>query len=650
MCDEEEKVDADDFKFEETREILNPTLRDDESLYEWKDSEINPRQPTTVDEYQHGGVYGSESTIDELDNNNVLLLQEESDEREYDEKIPHSLASYDLPASFYINNEVEHQSIRNQEESSVFESNYYAFLLEETPDIIDLTKYARLDEFRSMYDKKVWEHVPNTTHINTKVLPSKLVIKNKYNTDGVFTKVKVRLVACGNFQDPGYPYEYYSPTAGIDNIYLTLIVGWQMGMCITAIDVSNAYLNAEMQGDVYMSLKKEYVKDIQSIINIPEDCIRSNGTMIVKLKRALYDCKSSAKLWYEKISAALLSIDFEVNRFDSCIYVKEHNGNLTFVIVYVDDIIILAKDKASHDMVCDKFIESFDKITISCEFGQKVFDYLGMKITLLDDGMTSYINKVVADYDGCRPVERPFTPALLKANEQDVLMTEEGQSTMRSEVAKLLYVAKRNRHDIMLPIVYLSTRVGKYTIQDYMKINMVYDYLYTTKDKTLTLGGYDTLTCYADASHGTLPDCKSIGAFGFTFGIGMFAVSVCKLKIVARSACEAELITADRAAIKTAYFRRFLRDLRVNVTTTRLCQDNQLCDNAVISLIKGSNSQMTRHLNIKQAALKELSDHREIELIKLPTENMNIDYITKTTLSASTFVLQRDKCMGYLPM
>jgi len=513
-----------------------------------------------------------------------------------------------------------------------------------------LDELAIRNELQSMYDKCVWVEIPSNATITSKILPSKLFLKDKMDTKGNFTKVKARLVVCGNYQEEFADYENYSPTAGIENIMLTLLIGWQKGMKVTAIDVSNAYLNVDSTEDVYMSLRKDYVKSIQTFRDIDPCCIKGNGTMIVKIKKALYGMKSSAKLWYLKLRDVLNRIGLIENDYDPSVFIGVINNCLTYVIVYVDDLIIMSEDRRSHEVVQETFKANFEKFTISCKFNDRAFEYLQMKITLLDGGrinfdMTNYINKLVNDGTDERST-KPYDHNLFQVNEQESLLPLAMQNEIRSEVAKLLYVAKRNRYDILLPISYLTTRVNKYTRSDYDKMKKITKYLRATKDKTLTIGGYDTLRCYADASHGILNDGKSIGAYGFTFGVGMFGVSVSKLKCVARSSCEAELITADKAVIQIAYIRRFASQLDVQLCPTRLYQD---CSSA-IKLAQSSKPNNLRYLNIRKSVIKEMEQHKEIIISKVHTSRMVVDFITKPTLPNDTFTVQRDMCMGELTM
>ena len=55
-------------------------------------------------------------------------------------------------------------------------------------------------------------------------------------------------------------------------------------------------------------------------------------------------------------------------------------------------------------------------------------------------------------------------------------------------VDKLLYVSKRARLDIELPVASLCMRVACNTEQDWLQLKQMLEYLYGTLEKILTLG------------------------------------------------------------------------------------------------------------------------------------------------------------------
>jgi len=76
-----------------------------------------------------------------------------------------------------------------------------------------------------------------------------------------------------------------------------------------------------------------------------------DGTLVVKLKRALYGCVESAKLWYEHISTTLRSFDFIANPQDKCVINLSAGGVQCTVYVYVDDLLITCRAQARMDAI-----------------------------------------------------------------------------------------------------------------------------------------------------------------------------------------------------------------------------------------------------------------------------------------------------------
>ncbi|CAN0452458.1 unnamed protein product, partial [Ectocarpus fasciculatus] len=59
---------------------------------------------------------------------------------------------------------------------------------------------------------------------------------------------------------------------------------------------------------------------------------------VVKLKRALYGCVQSARLWFEKLRGVLEADGFEANPYDLCTFNKMVDGEQVSVAFHVDDL------------------------------------------------------------------------------------------------------------------------------------------------------------------------------------------------------------------------------------------------------------------------------------------------------------------------
>ena len=56
--------------------------------------------------------------------------------------------------------------------------------------------------------------------------------------------------------------------------------------------------------------------------------------------------KQSPRQWYKRFDSFMLSHGFKWSDYDSCVYLKIVNGSAIYFLLYVDDMLIVAKDKS----------------------------------------------------------------------------------------------------------------------------------------------------------------------------------------------------------------------------------------------------------------------------------------------------------------
>ena len=125
--------------------------------------------------------------------------------------------------------------------------------------------------------------------------------------------------------------------------------------------------------------------------------------------------------------------------------------------------------------------------------------------------------------------------------------------------------------------------------------------------------------------------------------MGSFMTRSSKQKIVAKSSTVAELIGVSDALDHVIWAKEFLSCQGIHMKPIVLHQDNQ---STIILCEKGrSNSQRTRHVNIRYFGIKDLIDRGEIRVVYTGTESMIADYFTKP-LQGKLFLSARYKLMG----
>ena len=115
-------------------------------------------------------------------------------------------------------------------------------------------------------------------------------------------------------------------------------------------DVRSAYLNAKMPLDkpdkiLHMLITKDVADEIVRQDKSFAAYRMHNGSILVRLNKALYGCIESAKLWYEEIAGTLQSNGFTANPRDLCVFNKSIKGKQFTIVVYVDDLKMTCVDK-----------------------------------------------------------------------------------------------------------------------------------------------------------------------------------------------------------------------------------------------------------------------------------------------------------------
>lgn len=187
---------------------------------------------------------------------------------------------------------------------------------------------------------------------------------------------------------------------------------------------------------------------------------------------------------------------------------------------------------------------------------------------------------------------------------------------------------------------------GHTTEEDLNKLKKVLKYLSYTKSLTMRIGEAGSnvgLTVYCDASFATCENAKSFGGIFVTGGNGMIYCKCGKLKLVARSSTESELIVLSDAASILLWSQQFLKYQGYNVQG-ELMEDNM----STISMMQNgrSMSDRTRHVDVKYFFVKQYIVNGKIVLKYCPTAIMVADILTKP-LQGFHFERLRDLLLGH---
>ena len=203
-----------------------------------------------------------------------------------------------------------------------FGEDFIIYLVDDTPTTIaevyssldaDLWKEAVQSEMDSIMSNGTWEVVDRP--YGCKPVGCKWVLKKKLRPNGTINKYKARLVAKGYTQKEGEDYfDTYSPVARLTTIRVLLSLAASHGLLVHQMDVKIAFLNGELEEEIYMDQPDGFVA-------------KGQEGKVCKLLKSLYGLKQARKQWHEKFDKTLTSAGFAVNEADKCVYYRYGGGN-----------------------------------------------------------------------------------------------------------------------------------------------------------------------------------------------------------------------------------------------------------------------------------------------------------------------------------
>ena len=317
-------------------------------------------------------------------------------------------------------------------------------------------------------------------------------LKEKFLASGEFEKLKARLVAGGDQQDKTLYDDLSALTVGTSSVFTLLCIAAHEGRKITVIDISGAYLNADMNTElaVHMRFDKNMTGMMVKLAPHYSKYMDDRGCVVVKLDKALYGCVESAALWYENLRASLHDLGYTPHAIYICVFSKRSSHGVRCTIaVHVDDLMIISTDVDMIEALAVGLVNRYGDITRK---DGPVVNYLRMVFDLTSQGVakvsiTGYLEdmlKVVGTTKGART---PATGGLFDVRPDITDASEEQRVTFHRRVAKMLYLAKRARPDCLTAIAFLATRVTKCTTDDLTKLDRLMRYVWATRDRGIVL-------------------------------------------------------------------------------------------------------------------------------------------------------------------
>lgn len=472
------------------------------------------------------------------------------------------------------------------------------------------------DELASLDANNTWTLVPLPP--GRKAVGGKWVYKIKRGADGSVARYKSRWVVQGFSQKEGIDYnETFSPVVKFTTIRIALALAAQLGLTLTQIDVSTAYLYAPLDCEIYMVQPTGFEKEAAD-----------GSPLVCKLNKSLYGLKQSGRNWNILLSTWLKEWGFSQSQADPCLFVYKAGDTRMLLFIYVDDMILACNNEELQRKLLTDMGNRF-KITVVGDVSLLLGANISCKDGVIRLNQKRYIGDLLKRF-GLENAHSALCPISKDISEIGDSKPYEDVTQYKSLVGSLIYAATFTRPDIAFAVGKAGQVFDRPTQQDWKKAIQILRYLKGTADYTLVYAHSDDakLVGYSDSDWGSdSTDRKSISGFVFTLGDGVVSWGSKKQPCVALSSAEAEYVAGALAAQEAVFLRALLADMHwCQEGATVLYQDNQA---AIILAGENMTNRRSKHIDIKFHFIRDCVAKGILACTYINTKKMLADCLTK---------------------
>ncbi|KAE8189347.1 hypothetical protein CF328_g6312 [Tilletia controversa] len=479
------------------------------------------------------------------------------------------------------------------------------------------------DEHRSLIEMKAWELCQPPP--GRKIIGCRWVYKVKTDPEGRAIRKKSRLVAQGYTQVEGIDYdETFAPVARLSALRMMVTLAIQLSLRLHGMDVKTAYLNGELDVDLYMKQPPGY---------------DDGSGRVCRLLRTLYGLKQSGRYWYHKLRDRLIEANFIQLKSEPCLFYQSTNQGPVIILVYVDDVAIAAPTEDAVNAIKRQFTSWF-KMTDN----GPLTSMLGIRINRSKCGriatmsQTGYIDQILQRYgmSNCSPSGTPMSEA------SKSLGPREGSEATATErhyysglIGCLLWLAQGTRMDIAFQVGKLARFMANPSDEHAAAAKRVLRYLAGTRELGLRFrhSELEQLVGYSDSDHGADPTTRR-SVTGYVFYLyGNPVTWRSKLQdTVSVSSTEAEYVALSEATREAIWAVQLLQELKLRVKgPVGMFTDNTGAE----ALARNPQShQRTKHIRIHQHLVRDANNDGTIKVQRVHTNDNPADLLTKTVTFA----------------
>ncbi|KAE8705298.1 Mitogen-activated protein kinase kinase kinase YODA [Hibiscus syriacus] len=251
---------------------------------------------------------------------------------------------------------------------------------------------------------------------------------------------------------------------------LALVASWDLHL--EQMDVKTTFLHGNLEEQIYMRQLEGFTQP-------------GNEHLVCRLKKSLYGLKQSSRQWYKRFNSYMIKIGYNRCEYDCCVYVKSlDDGSFIFLLLYVDDMLIAAKNMDDVIGLKTLLSQEFDMKDLGA--AKKI---LGMEICRDRDSWRlwlsqwGYVEKMLERFamSSTKPVSTPLANHFKLSSEQCPKTDKEAEDMAKvlysNVVGCLMYAMVCTRPDLAHVVSQVYKYMSKPGKQHWEAIKWIFRYL-----------------------------------------------------------------------------------------------------------------------------------------------------------------------------
>lgn len=235
------------------------------------------------------------------------------------------------------------------------------------------------------------------------------------------------------------------------------------------LDVKNAFLQGELKEEIYMK--------------IPEGMKRSVN-LVCKLNKTLYGLRQAPRAWNQVFDEFIRNLGLQQSELDKCLYSGTFGQGKVYILLYVDDILIVGSNECDIDIFKHKLSKRFPMKDL-----RKPENFLGINIVRSNGtiflSQPMYLRNLLEKFNilDCKPTATPMETKPKTGASRNT----EINKPYRELIGYLMYVMLGTRLDLSAAVNFFSRYQHAQTETLWKGLKRILKYIKGTSDHGSTI-------------------------------------------------------------------------------------------------------------------------------------------------------------------